>query len=285
MSLSAVYGVVQTAITSAINSAGITNSGQVIIGWPLSTELIEILGQTNEEYQVSIYMTKSSKATRYIEPPLPLVAPIQGLTAVVTPTTITFSGSVLTTTNIHTFLYGISADAYVQVAPGTSLSVVAAQVAAAITTGPFPVDATSSGPVVLMNSGATLIYCNIGASTNLLQEVARLDATLQVTIWTTGDPITVPIGDAIADAIKQTVGTVNNHRYVLPDGSSLYLAFRDDEINDLSQSSYSLYQYRLIYDAEYGTIATTPSTQVGGVISMETTDAYTPITAIFGGPL
>jgi hypothetical protein len=88
----------------------------------------------------------------------------------------------------------------------------------------------------------------------------------------------------VADAIKQVVGTVGNHRYALPDGSSLYLGFRQDELNDLSQSSYSCYQYMLFYDAEYGTIAVTPATQVGGISNTQQINAFAPVIKSFGGP-
>ena len=161
---------------------------------------------------------------------------------------------------------------------------VATAVAQAITDAPNPAVAVANGTVVTIISGEPVLHCNIGASGFLLQEVARLDATLQVTIWTPGDPNGLPLGDAVADSIKQVVGTVGNHRYALPDGSSLYLGFREDELNDLSQSSYSCYQYMLIYDAEYGTIASTPATQVGGVTNTLQINSFTPVTKSFGGP-
>src|SRR5690348_14185644 len=122
--LETIKNAVAAALQNAVTAGTLTNiPAQVVPGWPVSTQLTNILAQG--QYQVSVYMLPGGKnitesypeTFAYPNQASPLSASISG-------GVITFSGSVVPGLNVHTFV-GSSAslkDAYFKTITGNDLT-------------------------------------------------------------------------------------------------------------------------------------------------------------------
>lgn len=288
MGLSAALAALRKAITDSINAAGITQKGQVIFGWPTAPQLVEILGQPDVEWQISIYPLRASNVTRYIGESAVVGRPIVNLTRTINGATITFAGSATPPVNVHSFLADLNEDVYIRTQPGQSPDDVADSVATAVNDLALPdVSASATGPAVTLD-GATWEFCNIGGvGTVTTGEQLRTSRIVQVTVWTTGDTsdadIDNPMRLTLYDAITSRLGTVGQHFLTLPDGSSAYVAFAGDDFDDDSSSSYSLYAAHIRFEFEYAVFLQTPATQVGDIAVTQSINGQEAGTTYIGG--
>lgn len=290
MGLEAVLGQLRTEINNALLADGISQKGQVINGWPTAPQLVEILGQPDNEWQINLFPLPARNATRYIgENGYAYVAPVVGLTAKINQlgNVLTFGGTVTPPLNIHAFLAYHNADMLVSANATATPQTIAAEVAAVVNSAHLVgVSASATGPSVAL-TGDTWEVCNIGGTGTITRgESLRTSRLVQVSIWTTGGlEGTDPDGSlrlAMFDSITSQVGTVQNHFMTLPDGSSAYIMFEGDKFEDDSQSSYSLYVAKIYFTLEYALFRSSPATQVGN-ITATTTNGQSTITTIIGG--
>jgi hypothetical protein len=272
------------AITTAINAAGITYKAQGVPGMPVSTELSNILGQADDEYLYTIFPTDAGKdATRYSPAETTVkTPPIVTLTASVSGKTITFAGSVPTTGpqyNVHIFVGSPLADAFFTTSSADSPSTVATKAAASVNALALPgVTESVIGPACTVNGTPTL-KCNIGGVGSISQEVGRYGRLLQVSIYAPNPTVRSVVGDAIITA----VGTSKAHFYPLSDGSALYCRKQNDRWIEKAQSSYSAFEWHIIFAIEYGQLQTDTGYQVEAVEIVTTINQNAPVTVISGG--
>lgn len=292
MALEVVLATLVTQIDAAINSAGITQPGQVGIGWPAATELVNLLAQNNLQWQVSVYPLPGARnVTRYIGDAggALLTAPSFGLTCAISGGAATFSGTTTDTVNVHGFLVGQNADAFVQLPQGTDAAAAAAAFANAITALALSGITASASSNAVTVTGATFKYVNLGGNGTMAQEIGRICQGVQVSIWAPADPNStvlpgLPLTYPIGDAIISRVGQKTSLRYTMPDGTQMRVMYRSEYPSDESQSSYSLYVRHIIYDVEYPIISTWTVTTVGSFHVASQTDQQSPTTSVFGGP-
>jgi hypothetical protein len=292
MGLEAVLGQLRSEITQALITDGFTQKGQIITGWPTAPQLVEILGQPDNEYQISIFPFPAKNATRYVgERGGTYKAPVPGLTSFIdeTETVLTFGGAAVNAQNIHAFLALHDVDAYVAAPAGMTPPQAAAAVAAYVNAASLKgVSATAIGPSVTLG-GDMWEICNIGGSGLITSgETLRTSRMVQVSIWTTGGLTgTDPDGSlrlAMYDSISSQIGTVANHFFTLPDGSSAYVVFQGDNFMDDAQSSYSLYVAKIYLYLEYALFRSSAATQVGDIVASTTIGQSTTTTPIGGEP-
>lgn len=244
----------QVAVTNALNTAAIETPAQVVIGWPVATELIKINNQG--QYQVSIVERSGTarSVAGYNEPAYQVTSPYSPLAATVVGNVVTFSGSVVPGLNVHTFVGAPVADAYYQTISGDTLATVATGAAAAITALALAgITAAAVGAAITV-TGSPLLICNVGGvGTVMAKENGRIARSIQVTAWCPNPDIRWLIAEAIISAI----GTQDNRLLTLSDGTTFECLLtsqaskKADGLDDKSQSSYSLYQESMVFDVEY----------------------------------
>lgn len=259
MALSDVLVALGQAVTSSINSAGITAPTQVYTGWPTAQELMPIIN--NGGYAVSVHALDGSKnITKYPKDFQNYSAPPANLVATLSHNTITFSGVSDVSYNVYAMIYGQPyVAAYVQTSASQSLSSIATAVAGAINalalTG---ITASAAGAVVTL-SGGQFSFCNVGTNGLIAREVTRINRWLQVSVWAP-DPV---LRFAIQNAIMAGIGYAIDLFLNLPDGSKMFCRYMTDKMEDEHQVSYALFVHHIIFDAEYGVIEIDPATQIG----------------------
>lgn len=290
-----VCDVLGQAITVAITAAGIVSPAQVYIGWPVGTELTELINQGG--YAVTIYPLPGGRR---------LAPRGKDISKSMFPTP-TVSTSVATGANTQLIISGTPGIynfnvlfvhpilgrqfVYYRSTGNDTLSTIATAIAALFSTVPSPVTATASGSSVTI-SGATGVKCNVGTVGSVTSFASRFEQRIQVSVWTptayqnTGNPsVDTPLSlrSAVCDAIINAVGTDMNMWYVLPDGTyarirlSAIPAYKDD-----SQADYNLYEAHLIFLVEYVLQTTLSATQVGVIEETTTIGDETPLTIIGG---
>lgn len=255
--------------------------GQVLPGWPLVTEMVNILGQGAGEWQVTAWPIGKPKATtRYSPYDGPgITAPTIPLTSTIAGAVITFGGSVATAPlYIHTVVNGV-ADAFVATTPSQALSSVASAVAAAVNALALSgVSASASGAAVTL-AGVHAFDCNIvGDSGSVSYEIARFERAIQLSTWAS-DPVTRSL---ISGALESLGGTLQTF-LPLADGSSMYVSSEGSDVDDDSQSSYSLYIGHQVLSVEYGVMAVVSTAQVGAIENLVTLNAAPPKPPIWVG--
>lgn len=268
-----------TAITDAINAAGaVSKPGQVIVGWPLGPELVEIFGQGPGEWQVSVFPQKKGTNNTRFRPCRTYKPPTVNLSCGVDGGVVTFSGSVDAGLNVHTVL-DTRADAYFATTSGMSLDDCATALAAAVNALDLPgVSATASGAAATI-SGVGSVVCNIAGVGSSTREVSRIGRDIQISVWAS-DPDTV---SSIESAITQTIGIATAPKLALPDGSLMWVRYAGELWNDESQSSYSLYVSHHLMWCEYGIMQTESAYQIGAVeFSQRVNNSHAPVTAWYG---
>lgn len=294
MGLDSVLSAIRRDIANAINAANIPQQGQVIKGWPTAPQLVEILAQPNNEWQVSIYPLPARSATRWLEASLGYTAPQVYLAASVAGDTLTLTEagtppSDAGDVNIHAFIKGVNADVYAVGSPTESLDDIAIAVAAAVNAlSRAGITATPSANTVVL-SGALWDSVNVGGTGSFITEANRDARLVQVTIWATGG--TTSDGDidhtlrfSLVDAIKSNLGTRRKHFIRDETGTQVYINYHGETPDDDSQSSYSLYASIIYFDVEYSVQVVTPATQIGVAIPTITVDLTHITTDFIGGP-
>lgn len=245
---------IRDAITAALNaaiSAGnlASTPAQVVVGWPASTELVNIINQS--EYQVSVFLLPGGKM---IMDEAPQTFPVPGqsvpLMAAVSGNAITFSGSVVAGLNVHAFVGAPLSDAYYQTLSGDSLASVATAVKNRIITLSLPgISASVSGDVTTV-TGSPYVSCNVGLSTVALQrECVYLQKSVQVSVWCSNPMVRY----AVVEPILESIGTTDNSFLTLSDGMAMRIqnSGRGNWYNDKMQSAYSTYVEHIIFDVEF----------------------------------
>lgn len=291
MGLEAVLGLLRTEITAALATDGISQRGQVLNGWPTAPQLVEILGQADDEWQVTLYPFPGKNVTCYIgEGGGTVTPPNVALKAFLDPTgtILTFFGTVPAPINVHSFLSFNNFDAYVAGAAGATPAQIATATAAYVNAQSLHgVTASAAGPAVKL-TGDMWDVCNIGGTGTITTgETLRTSRLVQVSIWTTGGlEGTDPDGSlrlAMFDSISSQIGTRLNHFLTLPDGSSAYIMYEGDKFEDDSQSSYSLYVAKIYYELEYALFRSTSAVQVGDIVATTTINGQKSQTTSIGG--
>jgi hypothetical protein len=148
------------------------------------------------------------------------------------------------------------------------------------------VTASASANVVTY-SGSSGVVCNIGSSGSLMNEVSRVQRSIQVTIWTSsGNDVSNPnLADRsnIGEAILAALGTVTNHWVTASDGSLIFIRYRTDRWSDQASDSYTTFRWDLFYEIEYGVTQTVSATPVGVVEVISVSNNNPPVTVYLGG--
>lgn len=278
---SAVLSTVATAVTNAINAAGITQRGQVGPGWPTATEMTSVLAQIDGEWLVSVYPLKGSRNVTRNRPEYQVLQrPSVTVTASVSGNVLTFAGTPQAGLNIHVFPDAPKPDAVYLTTASDTLASIAVSVAGAISAQTGYI-ATPSGASVTV-AGCRTLRCNIGGSQQVLaaREVGRIQQDVQVTAWAPDDQIR----SLLHDAIISGVGQLGSMYFTLPDGSDFSMKFHTSSWSDESQSSYSLYVSHLIYTCEYGINQSVVATQVESVIASTTDNSHPGGVGYSAGP-
>lgn len=283
---------VMASIGTALANAKVPAFGQIVVGQPVGTALLQIMGQSTEQGLISVFPRPGSARdiTCYQMGTTVEIAsnPAVPLSATVVPSgshwTITFLGSVVAGINIHTLLGIPLVDAFYQTVASDSLTTVAIAVSIAINALGYT--ATPSANTVVV-TGSPLLICNIGGSSTTARLVGRTSQTIQISIWVP-DPhanppaVPAPLRYLIAEAITSSIGTVENRSLSMSAGPPMDIDYVTEYVDDQAQSEYSTYAYHLAYHVEYDILRYVQSTQIGAV---ETAIEYDngPTVTLIGG--
>ncbi|MFG1388812.1 hypothetical protein [Xanthobacter versatilis] len=221
--------------------SAITAPVQAFRGWPKAEDLRADL--PSGKVKVSVFPRSGERnATRHPKEILLAVAPVHTITATVSGAQITFSGTIATPQYVTVIIGGAKAYSY-PVKTTDTLTSLAASVAALIDAD---IPATSSGAVVTVSTGATMI-ARVGAPGTGWIETRRQARPFQVTIWA-GTP---SARDAAAKAIDPVFA--NTDWLALSDGSAGRVLYMASYTNDDGQNE-GVYRRDLIYSVEYPTL-------------------------------
>jgi hypothetical protein len=273
---------VANAIQSGLTAGRISlPPAQVVIGFPTSTELVTILSQ--HAWMMSIYpLPDGHQTSRYTPQPFPVYNPYVTLTAAISGNVLTFGGSVIEGLNVHTYVGGLLADAFYQTQQGDALTSVASGVGNAINALTLPGVSASSSTNSVSITGSPYTICNIGSSATIMAiETNRISRGVQVSAWCS-DP---EMRWQVMECVEENIGTTDNPFLYLFDGTPLRTQYsgRSDWNNDKSQSAYSLYEYHLTYNLEYGVLRYLTGAQVESIeqtTQVNTNPAVTLYTAV-----
>jgi hypothetical protein len=256
---------ISEAVRVGIASAGITSSGQVVDGNAVATELGNIISKLQGNGLVALWPLNETDATRWspeegqqYAPPDPLL--IRTIVANI----ITFAGvppPAGSTYNVHTLVNGV--DAYAQAVSTDTVDSIATKVATAVNALALPGVTASASAEAVTVAGAYKLSCNIGATGSLKRTVANIRHPILATVYAP-DPKTRSV---IGDAIRMAVGTSDTHWFTMSDGEQLYVEIGSaSHLREKAQSSYSAFEYHLVFETEY---AITPVIQVSQVGAFE----------------
>lgn len=269
---------IRQAIETILVESDAPGTGRVYVGWPTSVEEVQKLGQPGAQGSVTIYPVKGAhNATRYPATPVAIVAPVNNLISTISANVVTFTGVGDKPYNIHGFFQGKLVDAYLGTTTGQTLAQIATAYAAAINALSVGVTATATGAAVTI-TGAQWAKVNIGSSGTYAIEEMRIKRTIMVSVWINN----IDARWAIVDAILANLGTADNHFLTLSDGSSAFILYSTDSMDDTSESSYSMFVHHIYFDVEYGQILTGQGYQVEGFETITTINNGAPKTAHFG---
>lgn len=276
-------GVVGSAQSNVVDTKTIDftiGKGQVIIGWPIATELTEIMA-TDGNWQVSIFPHDKAKPTTRFRPRRRYSAGQSTVLAAVVNGVITLSGAVSRAgDNVHVVL-DRRHDIRVATSFPQTLAQLATAVASAVNAASLPgISAAPSGNTTAI-SGAFDVICNVATVGTASREVGRFERDLQVSIWAS-DPIT---RDVIQGAVLPQIGSVTAAKLTLPDSTRLWVRYGGDLWNDNSQSSYSMYIAHHLARVEYGIMQTEPAYQIGVTEFVSVVNNHAPVTAAYGEAL
>jgi len=273
----AVFNAISNALTNGTLTAP---PAQVVVGWPTSTDLVQILAQ--EQYQITIYAMPDGKDTsRYPPTPFQIAAPSTTLTVAVSGNTATFSGPISGGLNIHTFVGAPLQDAFVQTITSDSYATIAAKVRDAINGLSIPGVSATSSTASFTVSGSASLECNIGNPGQMAVEVNRIQRGIQVSGWFP-DP---NMRFAVMEPIMESIGTTDAPFLTLSTGAPLRIqnGGRDNWNLDKNQSAYSCYEHHLTFDVEYGVLRLLSATQVESIKQIITVNDNLQVTTYTAG--
>ena len=282
------------ATQAAIANLGMTVPAQGYKGWPVGSELTEILNQG--QYAVSFYPLPGGRKVQprgFFHQDITVNVPTLTVNLDQFGSTLTFGGTVspcnLNVIINHPF-FG-NRFAYYRVQSFDSLSSIAIVVAAAINTLPPGVSAFPNGSSVTV-SGSRGVKCNIGGSGTITQEVLRVEQRMQISVWAptafsnSGNPaIDNPLSlrSAITDVIISNIGSEANPFLITADGKYVRVKLSaPPRYVDDSQSDYNVYESHIIFTAEYAYYNTDNATQVGVIEEFTSIGGLAPVTTIGG---
>lgn len=249
-----------TSITSSINAAGFTTPTQVSMGWPVATELVEIVSQVQP--QVSIYPLAGGRSInpRGIHISRPAIGSTS-LNYTLASNVLTFTGNVTGGLNVAIGV-GHKTKGFQIVEYTTSSSDTLTTLATAITTKlnaiGTPLSATSSGAAITFTN-ATSISPRIGTTGTITNVVMAWEQMIQVSVWAPNAAMRA----ALTDIIISNVGTQVNPWLDLGDTTGVYLKLTAaPRYTDESQSDYNLYESHTRYLAQYEILNVVPAAQV-----------------------
>lgn len=250
------------AIESALSAASAPGAGQVYLGWPTGSEEVQKLGQPYDEGSITIFpIRSSSNVTRYSNQARSVSRNPVNLLRTVVKNVVTFSGTCDAVYNIHGFIAGRFVDAYYATTAGQSLTALATAYAQAVNNLAVPgVTASASGASVTLH-GAQWQVVNIGGTGTFFIEQFRVQRILQVSLWI-NDPL---VRETISEIILNAIGISGNHFLTLSDGTAAYIRYFCDNLDETSQSSYSMYLKQIWYSVEYGQNTAGTAYEVEGI--------------------
>lgn len=270
---------------------------QVGPGWVLSTQLAEILAQGNGNSATALWPLPETDASRfssnegqiYTPPTVTLFATVaaagfneamdsglgfydsdQGafdlLPGPGSSFIVTFTGIPMAC-NVHTVINTVG-DAFIQPTAEMALSDVANALCAAVIALDVPgITALASGPSVVIG-GALTVECNIGGIGYLERVVAQVRRPIQASIYSP-DPTTRTI---LFEVMRSYIGTNDSHWLTMSDGQLLYVEIGSRSMPvEKAQSSYSAFEYHMVFETEYPVTTLTP-VAVLGVVENEITE-------------
>jgi hypothetical protein len=277
-SLVDVLKTLKSNVSTAINAAGVTTPGKTVRGWPVTTQLADILAKKG--YLVTVYPQEgSTDESRYREERIAESLPTVSLVATVANDVVTFSGAVAAELNVHVFVGKPLREVLYQTVQGDTLASIATALATAINALALSgVHATPNG-ATLQVTGSPALRCNVGGSGTITLEVGRDARDIQVSVWAPNEATR----DAVGTAIIAAIGTVRNHDLTLPDGTMAPIHKVGDRLRDKAQSPYSCYEWHIIFHVEYPRCEVQPATQIGAIKAVSVVNAQAPVTAYSGG--
>jgi hypothetical protein len=285
-SLTLALAAIRDNVAAALVASDPTDSVQVIIGYPVSTELAKIIGQGNQTIGralVSVFPFGGSKrTTRYAPVPYVTQAPQPGTTATLGPAgaSLTIGGTPKAGDTVHAFFAGTQADANHLVTTGeTTDQIAAALKASADAYGISGVSTAVTGSTLAI-TGSFFSAINIGGVGTMAVESARVSRLVGVTVWASDAPTRSRVGEPILAALggstEPFIGDAN--------GDGINILYSSDKWDDDPELSYSVYKWMIFYEIEYGISSSLEAAQVESVEVTQTTNEGTPITAFYPGP-
>jgi hypothetical protein len=273
-----------TAVSNALNAAGVAQPNQVGAGEPNPNALVSILKAGG--FQVLLHDRGATRdMSRFEMDTFTVTNPESPLVATVVDDTLTFSGSVVAGLNVHTFIGYPVKDAYYETLANDTLASIAVAVAAKINAlGISGVSATASGAVVI-SVGSPVLFCNIGGlGLVMATEVARLRRSIQVTAWCPNPTLRYQV----LDAIESQIGTQLQPFLYLSDGTCMQVEFATSNagtgtLMDKDSQSYGAFVVNIVYDCEYPVLAYAPGGEIESVDNALTVNDTDSASVVVGG--
>lgn len=247
--ISDVLDAIATIVSAACYPNGTTKpsvTGNTITigqGWPLPTDLDTAFKSDPPQSFVSIYPTAgASGAEQVTADPVVIVAPVHGMSASITDSTATITGSpnvgeylTLVVNNTKTYSYAAVA--------GDTLTTVCSQVAT-LAAVDFPGTSATGGVITV---AAPYIEVRIGAPGTMGEIIHRQKQLIMVSVWAPNPTDRTTISAAVDLALK------NNLRITLPDTSAAILTFNTTYFIDDGENA-GEYRRDMTYAADFLTI-------------------------------
>lgn len=208
-------------------------------GWPNSTALDADLRAGTVHVSVFPLQGSTAKAPLTLDNPQIIVAPVHGLTASVSNTAITITGTPTT----GEFATIVADDTHVYSAPGaTAAAILAALLAAAQVNYP---GASLAGSTLTFPTSRLVV--RIGAPATVGNVLHRQKQAFNLTTWAPSDALRTSCASLIDIALKK-VNTVT-----FPDTSQGLLTFDRTLVSDLMERAIC-YRRDLVFNLEYATL-------------------------------
>lgn len=262
----------KTAVIAAVTPLPNANKIKVGVGFP------NIMPTTTDLEQgagfIGIFPLKNERlTTRFFPGNYTTIASTPLLAAAVTGNTIAFSGSVAAGYAVDVVvnsgqLVGSMAVAYVTLGTDT-LDSVATAVAAALVAAGF--SASASGADVALSGTFSSVVCNIGAQSQIAQEVRRTERHFQIMTVVPGNASTLTAVSTDRSAIVNAIDAYFALQYflLLADASWGRLKYVSGPWEDDMQRETMLIAHQ-VFSVEFATIATAVAVPVGAIDVQQT---------------
>ena len=262
----------KAAVTTAVTPLPNANKIKVGVGFP------NIMPTTTDLEQgagfIGIFPLKNERlTTRFFPGNYTTIASAPLLAATVAGNTVTFSGSVAANYVVNVVvnsgqIVGSMAVAYVTLATDTLDSVATAVAAALVSAG---VPASASGASLTLTGTFSSIICNIGAQSQIAQEVRRTERHFQIMTVMPGNAATLTSVSTDRSAIVNAIDAYFALQYflLLADGSWGRLKYVSGPWEDDMQRETMLIAHQ-VFSVEFATVATATAAPVGAIDVQQT---------------